>query len=521
VIDGEVVAIDERGRSDFSLLQENLSKGMVEGLVYYAFDLLELDGEDWRGRPLRQRKARLRALLRASRASRVLFSGDWRGSASKMLAQACGAGLEGIVSKRLGDPYVGARTTSWLKAKCGLREEFVVGGFTAPRGQRQEIGALLVGSYDKQNKFIYKGKVGSGLGDRDLKALRARLRPLEARSSPFAAGPALERGARWARPELVIEAGFRSWTRDGLLRQAFFKGAREDKPARAVAAQARPSLSHPEKIMYPQEGISKAQVAAYYQGVSEYMLPFVARRPLSIVRCPDGIGGQAFYQKHLGRERPGGIYEKEIAIGGRRRRVAWIEGIDGLLALAQLAALEIHLWQATIDRPNSPDQIVLDLDPHESVSWQDVKKAAFALRDELTELKLASFVKLTGGKGLHVQVPISGISGWAQEKNLAKALAARFCERHPKKFTLSPMKGRRDGRIFIDYLRNGLGATAIAPFSLRARPGAPVALPASWEELSRVSSPAQWTMSRFLRRLERGYELPWPRPPGGSGALGY
>jgi len=539
LLDGEVVVLDDQGRSNFQALQNAMR--LHRPVVYYAFDLLYRDGYDLRQVPLVDRKSELAALLSGQPQHGTLqFSDHIEGAAASFHRRACSLGLEGIVSKRASAAYTSGRSRSWLKCKCRLGQEVVIGGYTPPAGSRVGFGALLVGYYDRQKRLCYAGRVGTGFDEARLESLLETLRKIETTKSPFAGEPqpGLPR-AHWVKPQLVAEVEFSNWTDEGLLRQAAFKGLREDKPAmdivreepsalpqvkcsaRSTKAQSNRSapsgedweslvrLTNPDRVVYPSLGIQKRDLARYYALVAERMLPHLSGRPLSLVRCPSGAAGKCFFQKHP----PAGLSEAVTRIPVREKdkveQYLAVHDLAGLLALVQFSALEFHTWQSRADDLERPDQLVFDLDPASDVPWSAICKAAEALRALLGELKLKSFVKLTGGKGLHVHVPIRRKQGWPETKAFCRAVSAVLEQAAPDRFTLNMAKTSRHGRIFIDYLRNERGATAIVPYSTRARENGAIAWPLEWRELPAIGRPDAVTIQDVLQDPSRLKKDPW------------
>jgi bifunctional non-homologous end joining protein LigD len=541
LLDGEIVHLTEHGVSSFSALQADLSEGTTAGLVYMAFDLLFLDGFDLTAARLEDRKAALRELLDGGVPPTIRYSDHHAGQGPEFFTAACGLGLEGIVSKRRDAPYRAGRSPAWLKIKSLEREDLVVVGFTDPEGERTGFGALLVGYHTPKGKLakgklVYAGRVGTGYTDKVLQALRARLGTLEQKRATVALPDGLSaRGTHWVKPELVVEVGFSEWTRDGILRAASFVGLREDKapaevvlepaaagrtprpaPAVALTPVARDGaamvggvrVTHAERVVYPDLGITKLAVAEYYAAVADAMLPHVARRPLSLVRCPEGIAGERFYQKHLTAGMPDAIKEIQVPTKDGSEPYVMIEDARGLVALAQMGVLEIHPWGSTVDRLEQPDRLIFDLDPDEGLAWERVVAAALEVRATLDKLGLVSFAKTTGGKGLHVVVPIKPALDWDAAKELCRALVLKLVDAAPQSYTASMAKPARRGRIFIDYLRNGRGATAVGAYSTRARPGATVSAPLTWAEVESFIRSDQFTIRTLPRRLHAGAE-PW------------
>jgi bifunctional non-homologous end joining protein LigD len=531
LLDGEIVALDPAGVSSFQALQQGSEGPKGWSLAYVAFDLLFLDGRDLRGQPLIERKKALARLLRARR-GRLRYSEHFDAPGPDVYERACRLGLEGIVSKRKEAPYTSGRGQSWLKVKCVARQEFVIGGYTDPEGARAELGSLLLGVHDRDGRLVYTGRVGTGFTQATLAALGKRLRRLEQRTSPFSPdGPRPPaRGAHWVRPVLVGEVAFTEWTRDGLLRHPAFEDLREDKPAAQVvreAPRAAPArriaggsaaevavagvhLSHPDRVLYRKQAITKLGLAHYYEAVADWIVPHVADRPLSLVRCPEGADGQCFYQKHAGQGIPSEVKRVRIREhGGATAAYPYVDDLPGLVALAQIGVLEIHPWGARVGRIDRPDRLVLDLDPAPGVPWARVVEAAQAIRGVLADLDLVGFAKTTGGKGLHVVVPLRPSAGWDALRALAEGIGAELVRRAPERYTINPLKSARRGRVFIDYLRNVRGATSVAAYSPRARPDAPVSTPVGWSELAEALRPDDFTVESVPRRLAARRKDPW------------
>ena len=530
LLDGEIVALDRSGVSSFQALQQGAEETGGWSLAYVAFDLLFLDGRDLRPRPLVERKKALARLLRGRR-GRLRYSEHFDAPGPEVHRRACRMHLEGIVSKRKQAPYVAGRGQAWLKVKCVARQEFVIGGYTDPEGARAELGSLLLGVHDRDGRLVYAGRVGTGFTDATLAALGKRLRKLGQGSSPFSPeGPRPPaRGAHWVKPVLVGEVAFTEWTRDGLLRHPAFEGLREDKPAAQVvreAPRAAPArriaggsaadvavagvrLSHPDRVLYEEQAITKLGLARYYEAVADFIVPHAADRPLSLVRCPEGAGGQCFYQKHAGQSIPPEVKRVRIRErGGPTAAYPYVDDLPGLVALAQIGVLEIHPWGARVGRIDRPDRLVLDLDPAPGVPWARVVEGAQAIRAVLGELDLVGFVKTTGGKGLHVVVPLRPSAGWEALRALGEGIGAELVRRAPDRYTINPLKAARRGRIFVDYLRNVRGATAVAAYSPRARADAPVSTPLGWSELAGTATPGDFTVQTVPRRLA-GRKDPW------------
>ena len=534
LLDGEIVALDRAGVSSFQALQQADQLETGRTLVYVVFDLLFLDGSDLRPLPLVERKARLARLLKGRR-GRLRYSEHFDLPGQRVFDRACRLGLEGIIAKQKNAAYTAGRGQAWLKVKCVARQELVIGGYTDPDGARAEFGSLLLGVHDRDGRLVYAGRVGTGFDHATLKNLGARLRKLERRASPFSAdGPRPPgRGAHWVKPELVAEVAFTEWTRDGLLRHPAFQGLREDKPAaRIVRETSRASkpvrahpiaggsdgpvevagvkLTHPDRVLFRDQAITKLGLARYYETVADWMVPHVADRPLSLVRCPEGERGACFYQKHAAPGVPKQVKRVRIReSGGGPASYLYVDDLPGIIALAQIGVLEIHPWGTRVERIQRPDRLVLDLDPAPGLPWPRVVEAAEEVRALLQDQGLVSFVKTTGGKGLHVVVPLRPEAGWDVLRAVGEGIGAAMTRRAPDRYTINPLKAARRGRIFIDYLRNVRGATAVAAYSPRAKPGAPVSTPLAWSELSAKTNPAAFTVATVPRRLTALRKDPW------------
>jgi bifunctional non-homologous end joining protein LigD len=533
LLDGEVVALDPRGVSDFQALQNSLNAGREAGLVYYAFDLLHLNGEDLRRRPLTERKAALARMLAAAPAPvrpTLRVSEHVVGGGPAFFRKACELGVEGIVSKRADAPYRSGRGRDWLKVKCTKRQEFVIVGFTDPGGSRSHFGALLL-AVETEHGLRYAGRVGTGFTQESLAELHQRLAPLKRSTLSLEHAPrgADARGVHWVDPVLVAEVAFSSRTEDELLRHPTFLGLRDDKEAREVKrerpedvpdvahadhpaprASAYP-LSHPEKVLYPGQGITKRELLEYYASVAERMLPHVVNRPLTLVRCPDGVGKPCFFQKHPAKKVPEGIRSVNVREKDGKAPYSVIDDVQGLFGLVQLGALEIHTWGSHANDPEHPDLLVFDLDPDPSVPFSSVVTSAHELRKVFEAAKLESFVKTTGGKGLHVCLPIRPELTWDEAKDFSRRIAEDLARRSPERYVTTVSKAKRQGKIFIDYLRNARSATFVAPYSTRARENAPVALPLEWDELTEDLRPELLTLQTVPARLASGGKDPFAR----------
>jgi bifunctional non-homologous end joining protein LigD len=526
IIDGEVVALDAHRVPSFADLQAALSEHETAGLTFFAFDLLYLQHTDLRSEPLSERKQQLSELLQKLDSTAIRYLEHFAAGADTVLKSACRMSLEGIVSKRLDDVYTSGRSGRWSKAKCRAGHEVVIGGYTFRDGT---LRSLLVGVHRK-DRLVYVGRVGTGFGARSLELLWPRLKPLTTRESPFV-GPEAPRGGsevRWAKPTLVAEIEFAGWTQSGMVRQAAFKGLRDDKPAMRVQAE-RPSklrradvpslpadgdtvlgvrISQPDKSLWPDAGdaqpVTKLELARYYEAVGAWMLPHIEGRPCSLVRAPDGIGGQRFFQRHA---MPGqsNLY-RMMTVSGDRKPYLAIDRIEALIAAAQSAALELHPWNSVADQPDVPGRLVFDLDPSPELDFDIVIAAALELKTRLEALGLATFCKTTGGKGLHVVTPLLGKRDrldWAAAKTFAQAVCVRMAEDHPERYLTTMAKKLRGGRIFLDYLRNDRMATAVAPLSPRARQGATVSMPLPWGQVRAGLKAARFTVRTVPALLKK------------------
>ena len=544
ILDGEAVVLDESGTSNFSRLQASFQGGSTVQQRYFAFDLLHLNGHNLRKLPLLRRKEFLaRILSQADDESVIHLSEHFKGNGPTVFANACRLGAEGIVSKLASAPYVAGRDDAWLKSKCGQAQEFVIGGFTDPAKRGPGIGAILLGYYEG-GALRYAGRAGTGFTEQSQREVRKSLEELSQSKPPFAdAALVPSKGVHWVQPKLVAQIAFASWTSDNLVRQASFKGLRDDKAARdvrrevtvspimapAAETSARGSsrvqsshvsadplskfqISHPEKLLDETSGMTKRMLAEYYLAVAEHMLPHIAGRPLSVVRCPEGIGKPCFFQKHIGIGMPDGV--KSIPVPdrktGKTEAYLTLDSVDGLIGLAQMGVLEVHPWGSRNDSLEKPDRIVFDMDPDTAIDWTTLARTAAEIREQLEALGLESFIKTTGGKGLHVVVPIRAEHTWPVVKDFAHALVQKLEKRSPELYVTKMTKSIRKGRIFLDYLRNDRGSTAVAPFSTRARPGAQVALPLHWRELISKTRPIA-SVADFAEWKKRLKTDPWSR----------
>ena len=529
LIDGEVVVEDEHGISNFSLLQTDLKDGRTDRFAYYVFDLLHLDGRDLTTEPLVARKAALARLLQGNAGGGVIrYTDDFDEAGPLILRHACEMGLEGIVSKRRDAPYRSGRTDNFVKSKCHGRQEFIVAGYTPSTALPKAIGALTVAVHEN-GELRYAGRIGTGYTQKMARDLFKRLQALRTERRPVALPPDERRkDVVWVEPKLVVEAEFAGVTHGGVLRQASFKGIREDKAASEVVREVpavakevakdpprgrlahaskkdnsnetgRLHLTHPDRVYWPDVGVTKQDLAEYYVSVWDWIKPHILGRALSLVRAPEGVGGETFFQKHIAWNVKSSPLRHAVA--GKDRDVIAVETLDDLIALVQSGALEIHVRGSRLDSLETCDRLVFDLDPGQGVAWPQIVAAARETRERLKAEKLESFVKLTGGKGLHVVVPIAD-ADWDTAKLFTQRIAAAMAADSPKLYLAKMTKSLRDGRIFIDYLRNSREATAVAPYSTRARPGAPVSAPVTWERLPRTTGGNDFTLRDIKRRLK-------------------
>lgn len=518
LIDGEVVVETTSGASDFSALQADLSDGRSDRFCYYAFDLLHLDGADFTGAALLDRKAVLERLVPST--GLVRYSAHFLNDGELVLRHACRLSLEGVVSKRGEAPYRSGRGKTWVKSKCGHRQELVVAGFLPSSTSPTAVGSLVMGTYE-DGDLVHAGRVGTGYTASVARDLYQRLRPLAAKKSPFAEPLTAEqaRGVRFVRPELVAEVEFAGWTADGHLRHASFRGLREDKVAADVvredgvgggekAGRSTVKLTHPDRVYWPDAGVTKQGLAEYYTGVWRRIAPFLVARPLSMLRCPGGTAEACFFQKHLWKGASKAIRSVPDPGDPKAEPLVVIDDLDGLIGLVQAGVLEIHPWGSTLADIERPDMIILDLDPGEGVTWSTVVEAAHEVKTRLEAAGLAAFAKTTGGKGIHVVSPLTPKADWTAVKSFCKAIADAMAADDPDRFVATVSKAKRRGRILVDYLRNGRGATAVAAYSTRARAGAPVSMPVSWEELGEVA-PNYFTVANAPVRLASHDSDPW------------
>ena len=526
VFDGEVVVLDKEGRSNFQLLQNAINSMTDVPFIYFVFDILYYDGIDLRPLPLLQRKEILKKILAKADAT-VRYSDHLRDNGSAMLKKSCELSLEGIISKRIDQPYLSKRSGSWLKIKCLKRQEFVVCGYSHPQGSRERFGALYLGFYDKSGHLQYAGNVGTGFTSKSLQEIHELLKVYGTQHSPFQEQIPAASQVNWVKPVLVAEVEFSQWTDDNHVRHPSFKGLRLDKKAKEVVReQEMPThkvaatmisrkpkaksftITHPEKILYQEDEYTKADLLEYYQAVSDLIIPLIKNRPLSLVRCPENYK-HCFFQRHFTNATPKALHSVLIETKEGEEDYIYLNNKTGLFSLVQMGVLEIHPWGSKIAHIEYPDFIVFDLDPAPDVTWKEVVAAAREIKEHLQGFKLTSFVKTTGGKGLHVVVPIKPEYDWDAVKNFTHVFVQFLEQSQPDKYISKMSKAKRNGKIFVDYLRNLRGATAIGPYSTRSRIHAPVSTPIHWDELTNNKNDTEFNIKSILTRLATLSEDPW------------
>jgi len=547
LLDGEIVALDRDGISRFGVLQDAISRKRTDRLVYQIFDLLHLAQYDLRKAPLIERKRLLAELLEnTGDHPRLRYTDHVIGQGPAFLKQAGAAALEGIISKKTDSTYNCGRSKLWRKIKMSHDAEFVVGGFTEPKGSRAGFGSLLLGIYEANDRLVYSGRVGTGFSVRQIDTIHAALRKIEIDACPFAEPVPDSAGAHWVEPVLVVDVTFSERSRTGVLRHPGFRGLREDREPTSIREQQsvkdRPKdrskvslpkqlprsdasktarggksvklegvrLTHPDRLVFPQAGISKLELARYYVAIADWILPELADRPLSLLRCPGGVDNDCFFQRHPREAIPDTVPRTEIADKNKSNAAyVYITTVADLVGLIQASALEIHPWGCRLDAIEKPDRLVFDLDPGPHVVWTEVIRVARTLGARLEALGLAAYPRLTGGKGLHLVVPIVRRSSWDDAKAFARAVCIAHVRDDPKRLTANMSKAKREGRIYLDYLRNGRGATAIASYSPRARVGAPVAVPIRWDELEADRRADHYDIPAVVKRLASLARDPW------------
>lgn len=528
-LDGEIVVLGKNGVPDFQALQNAFETSRLDSIQYFLFDLPYYDGHDLRRTPLSERRALLRRLLAPHAGNDLRFSDDFMENPRQLLATACRLSFEGIIAKRRDASYVPGRSKSWLKLKCQRRQEFVIGGYTDPEGTRAAFGSLLLGLQDEDG-LRYVGRVGTGFNENRLQAVHRRLQELAAKHPPFK-NPPRERGLHWVQPRLVAEVSFSQWTKDGIIRQAVFHGLRADKPVAEIireqpqAMGAIPAkqhalvsrhiqntvagirISHPDRVIDKQSGLTKIDLARYYEAIAPWMLPHMKARPVALVRAPDGIDGELFFQKHDGHSSiPGARFMDEKFDPGHAPLMV-LDSVTALVGAAQMSAVEFHSWNATVPAIEHPDRFILDLDPDPSLPWETVIEATQLTKAALDELRLHSFLKTSGGKGLHIVVPLVRRHSWKEVFEFSQAVAQHLAGTLPRRFSAKMGAKNRIKKVFVDYLRNRRGASTIAAYSARTRAGLAVSVPIAWSELRSLKSSSQWDIDNLFRRLDSAHDV--------------
>ena len=519
LLDGEIVVQDAAGIASFNELVADLRTGREDRFRYIVFDLLYVDGTDLRKARLLDRKYVLKDILaELPQAAAIAYGDHLEGHGPTVFEHAARLGLEGIVSKRADAPYISGRSHLWLKSKCFERQEFVVVGYVPSTADRKAVGSLVLGYYE-DGALLHAGRAGSGFSIEEAKGLYAALERTGIDAPIFGRKPiaGAEKGVRWVEPKLVVEVEYRGWSKDGVLRHTTYRGIREDRDPKSVTLEAAASgrkagksrdwrLTHPDRVLWPEQGITKQGLADFYTEIADWILPHIVGRPLSLLRCPGGIAAQCFFAKH-----PFGGSSDAIKLvdGGLDEPVLAIEGLDGLIALVQANVLEIHPWGSSVADLERPDRLIFDLDPAEDVAWEAVIAAAREVRERLKAQGLESFVKTTGGKGLHVVAPLTPSLEWGPAKALTKALVEAMASDSPGRYVANMAKSQRKGRIFLDYLRNSRGQTAVAAYSTRARQGAAISTPLGWDELSEAVKADHYRLDNIVRRLGTLKRDPW------------
>lgn len=520
-LDGEIVVLNAEGIPDFQALQGAFDQSSTDNIIYYIFDLPFYDGFDLRGVTLMERKQLLKSILTNKDSPLIRFSDTFDVASGDVLSAACRLGLEGVIGKRKTSHYISRRTNDWIKLKCGHRQEFVIGGYTDPQGSRTGLGSLLLGVYEDQN-LHFCGNVGSGFDTEMLNTLKQKLMAITINNNPFSEKTGLENKAHWVKPILVTEVSFSEWTKSGRIRQAVFHGLRTDKSASSIKREkpTEPSkilppslptsfkITHPERIVDATTKTTKREVVEFYGRVAPLMMEHLKGRPVSLVRAPDGIGSPLFFQKHMESTQLPGINLLDQELDPGHASLLEIAKPQGLWSAAQMNVIEFHTWNATKTNIDKPDRMTFDLDPGEGVTWALVQESAHLLREFLHQLGLVSFIKTSGGKGVHIVVPLKRLYGWDIVKYFSQAIVTHLARTLPQRFSAKSGPRNRQGKIFIDYLRNGFGATTVAAWSLRARPGLGVSVPIEWDELDSIVSSAHWTITNIDTRLALG-NTPW------------
>jgi len=532
-LDGEVVVLNDKGFPDFQGLQNAFEIGRSVDIIYFVFDAPFLHDADQRELPVEDRRAALQKALGRKSRQIVRFSEAFTANHQDIVESACALSLEGVIGKRAGSPYVSRRSPDWIKLKCRLRQEFVIIGYTQPQGSRSGFGALLLGVYhDKE--LVYAGRVGTGFNQANLKLFHGQLQKIERKTSPLAKSltAAQARGVHWVEPTRVCEAEFAEWTREGAVRQATFIAMRTDKPATEIVREQPQSpkatkpanekqtrsadssvagvkITHPDRVIDKDSGTRKLELVQFYERISDWILPFLRNRPVSLLRAPEGVDGEQFFQKHAERLAIPNIKHLDPELDPGHARLMEIDTTAALIGAAQMGAIELHTWGATTDRIETPDLFILDLDPDPALPWKSMVEATQLTLSVLDELGLEAFLKTSGGKGMHIVVPLARKEDWETVKAFAKAIAQFMAQQLPERITATMGPKNRIGKIFVDYLRNTRGASTVTAYSVRARPGLPVSVPIARDELTSLHGSQEWTVANLLERLEGLKGEPW------------
>jgi bifunctional non-homologous end joining protein LigD len=538
-LDGEIIVLDEKGVSDFQALQNAFDSGRNTTILYYMFDMPFCNGMDLRAYPLEERRRALKAVLDKIDSEVIRYSEAFDVPADRILESACSIGLEGVIGKRAGSPYQSKRSNDWIKLKCKRRQEFVIGGYTSPQGTRSHFGALLIGLHDEKGSLRFAGKIGTGFSRESLAALHEQMQPYVTEKPAFTNPPrgAQARGVTWLKPELLCEVAFASITNDGVVRQGVFYGLRQDKAAHDIElehAQTVPDkasaivpkkaspqkakdgieiagvrISHPERVIDPHSKTTKRGIAEYYERVAPWILPHLKNRPVALVRTPEGIKGEQIFQKHKQTLAIPHIRELDASLDPGHAPLMVIDNLEALLGAAQMGTVELHTWNAKADHIDKPDRMIFDLDPDPKLPWKSMLEATELLLTLLNELGFKAFIKTSGGKGLHIVVPLERRHDWDNVKDVAQAIARHMASVIPERFSAKMGAQNRVGKVFIDYLRNREGATTVSAYSLRARPGLGVSVPIDRSELKTLKQGDQWTVETLFEWLDDRQDDPW------------
>lgn len=522
--DGEITVLDDHGIPDFQALQNAFDTSSTQDIVYFLFDLPFYKDLDLRAASLVDRRALLKTRFNKRTPDIIRFSDTFEAAARDVVTSACKLGLEGVIGKKKDSAYTARRSGDWIKLKCGRRQEFVIGGYTDPQGSRTGIGSLLLGVHDEQGKLQYAGNVGTGFSEKTLTELKMKLDALASRDTPFAGSTGIDRKAHWVKPDLLAEVAFGEWTNTGRIRHSVFHGLRTDKKAAVITRERATPMStspvpdtilpptlkvtHPERVIDDSTHITKLDLIRYYALVAPLLLPHLKGRPVSLVRAPDGITGELFFQKHMEAAKMPGVKALPQSLDPGHAPLIEITTAEGVLSANQMNVIEFHTWNAVKTAIGKPDRMTFDLDPGEGVPWAMMQEAAHVMRSMLEQLEIRSFVKTSGGKGLHVVVPLQRRYDWDTVKDFSQAIVQHLAKTLPKRFVAKSGPRNRVGKIFVDYLRNGFGATTVAAWSARSRPGLGVSVPIRWDEVDSLTRAAQWTVQNIHTRLDQG-NAPW------------